>query len=206
MLAAAETSASAAGYVPVGPQLNVSIGTVTGGGWALCYSATMGTPFGNSAATTLADCGAGSLIMLAGRETGSDTLLVLAQTTKADAFNPTGAADNNVFTAWNGADWFYNDGWSWGFKPIGEAFNKLECDGGGAPMGSMCVHTSDFVGGCSINSIIGLNFPQAYEKTVFVCIGQVTPGMPEPATWALLIAGFGLAGAAARRRTRAVSA
>lgn len=30
----------------------------------------------------------------------------------------------------------------------------------------------------------------------------VTPGVPEPATWAMLVVGFGLIGGAARRRTR----
>ena len=111
--------AFAADYLPSGPQTNVSIGTVTGGGWSLCYSATMGTPFGNAASVTLANCGAGSQIMLAGRETGSNTLLVLAQTSKADAFADTGAADNGIFTTSNGADWFYSDLYSWGYKPIG---------------------------------------------------------------------------------------
>jgi hypothetical protein len=31
-------------------------------------------------------------------------------------------------------------------------------------------------------------------------------GVPEPATWAMMIAGFGLVGAASRRRTRTVHA
>ncbi|MFN3591339.1 MAG: PEPxxWA-CTERM sorting domain-containing protein [Rubrimonas sp.] len=192
-----------ASYLPVGPQMAVSLATVTGGGWSLCYSATMGTPFGNSAATTLAGCGAGSLVMLAGRETGSDTLLVLAQTTKADAFASTGAADNGIFTTSNGADWFYSDSWSWGFKPVGAPFSKFECSFS-APDGSMCVHTYDFVGGFSINSITGLNDSQAYEKLVFVFTGDGGV-IPEPATWAMLIAGFGLTGFAMRRRRLAAA-
>jgi len=44
---------------------------------------------------------------------------VLAQTSKADAFADTGAADNGIFTTSNGADWFYSDLYSWGYKPIG---------------------------------------------------------------------------------------
>jgi hypothetical protein len=35
---------------------------------------------------------------------------------------------------------------------------------------------------------------------------RVDPGVPEPASWAMLIAGFGLTGAAMRRRRIAVAA
>ncbi len=48
----------------------------------------------------------------------------------------------------------------------------------------------------------GANFV-AYDNITF---GSVTPGVPEPASWAMLIAGFGLVGAAQRRRTSAVAA
>ena len=37
-------------------------------------------------------------------------------------------------------------------------------------------------------------------------LSDVGPGVPEPATWAMLISGFGLVGAAARRRRLATSA
>jgi PEP-CTERM motif len=36
--------------------------------------------------------------------------------------------------------------------------------------------------------------------------GGGTPGVPEPASWALMIAGFGLVGAAMRRRKLALTA
>jgi hypothetical protein len=197
-LAMASAPAMAA-YLPVGPQKDVPLATVLGGGWSLCYQATMGTPFGNSAADTLTGCGAGSLVMLAGRQTGADTLLVLAQTTKADAFADTGAADNGIFTTSNGADWFYADRWSWGFKPVDAPFQKFSCSFF-PPDASMCVHTFDFVGGFSINTIADLNEAEDYEKLVFVFSGNGGGAIPEPATWAMLIAGFGLTGLALRRR------
>lgn len=195
-LALIAAPAAAADYLPVGPQQNVSIGTVTGGGWTLCYSALMGTPFGSSASTTLANC-TGDRIMMAGRATGSDTLLVLAQTTYGDAFANTGAANNDVFTNSNGADWFYADNWSWGFKTPGTSYTKLECDTT-PPGGSMCIHTLNGVGGYNINEIGGLNGSSDYEKLVFTYGGG--GAVPEPAAWALMIAGFGLVGAAARRQ------
>ncbi len=39
-----------------------------------------------------------------------------------------------------------------------------------------------------------------------ITLGSARPGVPEPASWAMLIAGFGLVGAAARRRRVAVAA
>lgn len=188
-------------YQPVGPQTGVSLATVTGGGWTLCYSELMGTPFGISATTTLSGC-TGDLLMLAGRATGSDTLLVLAQTTKADALNATGAADNGIFTTSNGADWFYDDNYSWGFKPVGIPFTKFQCSFA-PPDASMCVHTLDFTGGFSINTITVLNDSREYEKLVFVASGGQT--VPEPATWALLALGFGLVGGAFQRRMQAAA-
>lgn len=50
--------------------------------------------------------------------------------------------------------------------------------------------------------ITGLRFTAggvAYEFDDFAAI-EANPGVPEPATWALLIAGFGMVGVAARRR------
>jgi hypothetical protein len=193
-LAAAAAPASAVTYLPVGPQKDVSISTVTAGGWTLCYSALFGTPFGTSAATTLAAC-TGERLLLAGRLTGSDNLLVLAQTTVTDALNPTGAADNGVFTTSNGADWFYNDGWSWGFKPIGVGFTKFQC-AFGPPDASICIHTLDFVGGFSVNTVGGLNGSVDYEKLVFTS-GDVV--VPAPATLALLGLGLGLVALGRRR-------
>jgi hypothetical protein len=198
MIAAAAMAmpVSAATYLPVGPQTNVSLSTVTGGGWSLCYSAPMGTPFGNQASATLSGC-TGNLIMMAGRETGSSTLLLLAQTSTADALNPTGAGNNGVFTTSNGSDWFYNDSYSWGFKPVGSPYSKTECGSGAL---SMCIHTFDFVGGFSIGTISGLNSSTAYEKLVFTANSTA---VPEPASWAMLIAGFGLVGALRRRQVAA---
>lgn len=79
----------------------------------------MGTAIGHSAATTLGACGAGAQIMLAGRDTGSDTLLVLAYATMVDAFADTGASNNGISTTSNGSDWFHSDTWSRGVSQIG---------------------------------------------------------------------------------------
>jgi hypothetical protein len=50
----------------------------------------------------------------------------------------------------------------------------------------------------------GINFDFPSES--FDILGTVDSGVPEPATWALMIGGFGLAGAVLRRRRTAVGA
>ena len=196
------TPAQAAEYLPEGPQTNVSLATVTGGGWSLCYSATMGTPFGSSAASTLAGC-SGDRLLLAGRATGSDTLLVLAQALKIDALFDTGAANNGVFHTANGSDWFNADNYSWGFKSIGSSYTKNQCDVSPPPEPSMCLHTLAGVGGYNINQVSSLNSSTGYEQLVFGFAGQVNGAVPEPATWAMMLLGFGAVGGAMRSAKRA---
>ena len=118
--------AMAATYTPVGPQTNVALSTVTGGGWTLCYSAAMAIPLGTSASAATAACG-GDQIMLAARATGSDTLLALAWAQKEDALFNTGANTGVTHTA-NGSAWYNSDGWSWGFAPAGQGVEKYPCD------------------------------------------------------------------------------
>jgi len=43
---------------------------------------------------------------------------------------------------------------------------------------------------------------QVYNNTAGIQFSVVDAGVPEPATWALMVGGFGLAGAAVRRRQR----
>ena len=186
--------ALAAGYLPVGPQANVSLATLTSGGWTQCYSAEMATVFGVSAATTLSAC-TGSNLLLAGRATGSSTLLVLAQALKSDVLFDTGNNASVTHSA-NGTEWYNHDNFSLGFVDPAHTVNKNSCDFRTTGGLRLCIHTDSGFGGYRINDITGLNGSTAYEKLAFTSNGAV----PEPAAWALMIAGFGLVGASLRRR------
>lgn len=201
VVAAALASApvAAATYLPVGPQQNVALATVLGGGWTLCYQKTMSVGLGASALDELAACGApGRNVMLAGRQTGDDTLLLLAQAPYADVTFNTGAADNGITHNANGSEWYYSDLWSWGYAEAGAAVRKFECDTNAGPL-RMCLHTlASGVGGFRIGDNTGLNNSVDFEKLIFVA--DLGPRVPEPASWAMMLAGFGLLGIAARRR------
>lgn len=47
--------------------------------------------------------------------------------------------------------------------------------------------------------------PTTLDNLAFESVLAVGPGVPEPATWAMMIAGFGLAGAAMRRRATTIA-
>jgi PEP-CTERM motif len=59
--------------------------------------------------------------------------------------------------------------------------------------------TDPVPGGTLIGGIGSLNTDEAYDARGW-SMRAVTGGVPEPASWAMLIAGFGLVGAVARRR------
>jgi len=66
--------------------------------------------------------------------------------------------------------------------------------------------SKSFVAAGASTTLSFTNTQNAYEHFAVIDSVSVTGGVPEPATWALMIGGFGLTGAALRRRRTAVAA
>lgn len=194
-LSAFATNANAAFYNPFGPQQNVSMSTITNGGWTQCHASAMGAPIGSSAANVLSNC-SGQYLMMAGRATGSDEFMLLAQSTFAEVTLNTGVGQT-VHTS-NGSNWYFAPNWSWGFTEASDSVMLSSCDVT-AGVKSMCLHTLDGVGGYRIGEVFGLNSNTSYEKVFFVSNGDVAAEVPEPASLGLL--GLGLFAIGALRRT-----
>lgn len=186
-------------YTPFGPQQNVGLSTILGGGWTQCFVSPMSTFIGFHAEQVLNAC-SGKSIMMAGRQTGSSTMLLLAAANVSDATFNTGTGNRLLTHQANGSEWYFAPDWSWGFAGAGSAVNKHQCDDrNGADR--MCLHTTDFSGGYRIGDTKSLNRSNDYEKIFFVSDHDFAPQpVPEPSGAVLLATG--LLGLVAMRRVR----
>ena len=202
-LAGLAAPAVASTYMPVGVQTNVALSTVTGGGWTQCYSSTYGTTIGSDNSIALAGCSASGNLMLAARETGSNTILLLAQAPYADVIFNVG--NGNTTHNANGVEWYYSPNFSWGFAQGGDSVSRGQCDTNGTNADKrLCWHTLSFTGGWRAGVNTGLNQSQEFERLIFTANGGGGV-VPEPATWAMMIIGFGAAGSMIRRRKAVVA-
>jgi len=194
--------AKAQDYLPVGPQTNVPVATVTEGGWTECYRDTYENHM--DADMVLADC-PGSQLMLACRETGSETLMLLAQGERSDVTFDTGNDNGDVLHIANGVGWYFNDmgvdvfGDAWGYVRAGDSVEKNNCDvdSSGANDERLCWHLHGNGGyrcGSIGNDDEGPNLnggPDAerYERIVYV-LSDVPPPpvekVPTLSEWGLM--------------------
>jgi hypothetical protein len=223
-------AAAAATYLPVGPKTNVAMSTVTGGGWHQCYSDTYfgALPSGPSISSILSACdGAHLMLAVVDNYTNgpSDTLLLLAQALRADVTFDTG--DNNATGTThlaNGSEWYFSNGigakvtGAWGFAGAGQAVKLNTCDVndtgrfGGTALNliggatRLCWQTDEslLTGGWRAGNNFFLTDSVRAPKFQRIVFTDAKPdaAVPEPASWAMMIAGFGLVGGAMRRRTR----
>lgn len=153
-------------------------------GWTQLFTVlnhgTEGAPFtftvaGNAELTFLDCCKAGDIYEVSGDLTGTTTFYAGA----SDAF---GALNNPAFPGesyfgrWTSAD-----------------FSKLVFNVGPG------TYTFDIIASVGLNTINGV------DVRLDTLPDRQPGGVPEPATWALLIAGFGMAGGSLRRRRTALS-
>lgn len=191
-------------YLPVGPQTNVPVDTVTGGGWEPCYQDTYDVHM--DADTVLASCTGGRL-MLACLETGSSTLTLLAQSARSDVIFDTG--DTQDLHIANGVGWYFDNTSlrSWGFVRAGDSVSKDNCDtdSSGANDERLCWHLND-VGGYRCGATEGLNGSSAFERIVFQAALLPEPSpIPTLSEWGLMaMAGIlAIAGILFMRRRKA---
>lgn len=108
-------------------------------------------------------------------------------------FGPVSAGDSLVFKirVSNTGDYFYSQR-SLNADGITHVFASAYAGGDDGIPAGIYVGFEDIYGGGDLD----------YDdlKFVFTNVGGGEVGVPEPATWAMLIAGFGLVGASARRR------
>ncbi|HVY56045.1 MAG TPA: IPTL-CTERM sorting domain-containing protein [Thermodesulfobacteriota bacterium] len=175
-------------YAPFGPQTNVPIQTVTGGGWTECYRDTYNIQI--NPGTVLSQC-TGNLLILSCLPTGSDTLTLLAAGERTDVTFDTGDNEDVTHIA-NGVGWYFNNTGlqSWGFVKAGDSVDKDNCDvdTSGANDERLCWHLN--VGGYRCGETMELNSSSSFERIVYTANGTLPgPSNPIPtlSEWSLII-------------------
>ncbi len=153
-----------AAVIPYGVQTNTGLTTVQDDwGWTECYSGA-GTDM-VSLSSILSGC-QGDYLMMAAYRDGSDSYDILAAAEFDDVLFDTGRQDgsNDVTHTANGAEWYFNDDWSWGFTELGNSVDLNTCDVNlsfayGNNTG-MCWHTENgsLTSGWALNAGSGMSF------------------------------------------------
>ncbi|MCW8196578.1 hypothetical protein F6455_17425 [Proteobacteria bacterium 005FR1] len=146
-----------------GIQTNLPVDSLNG--WSQCYSASYADL--NAHAENMVAACTGSKIMLACRQTGSDTLTVAAYANRQDVFFDTGTG-NGVHTA-NGVDWYYSPNYSMGFAPVGEGVTRYQADiQDQSDPERLSWHTLDqYTSGWRCGSAVWLNGNVSWEKVIY---------------------------------------
>ncbi len=201
-LAFSSLEANAQTYLPVGPQTNVPVSTVAGGGWTECYRDTYSNNL--DADAVLRSC-PGSRLLLSCRSTGSTTLTLLAQGDRSDVTFDTGD-NSDVLHIANGVGWYFNfvggtseNRNSWGFVREGDSVEKNNCDidSSGADNERLCWHLNEN-GGYRCGATQDLNSSEDFERIVYTAgSGSRLSPIPTLSEWGMIatagilgIAGF----------------
>lgn len=198
--------AHAAVYTAVGVQNDVSYDAVINGGWEVLYRGDYGDWF--SFSDVVAGISDSTNIMLAGIRDNASTFDVLAYATKADVTHVT--AINGTHEA-NGTNWYYNH-YSMGFAGQGDAIEQISADviGSGqfgyneVERDRLSWHTQavgNVTGGWRSGSNVWLNDATDFDRVVLV--QKAVAAVPEPQTYALLLAGIATVAMLRRQRRRA---
>ena len=150
-------------YYPYGPQANVDESLLDG--WELCWSSLYNST--ESLASILTACD-GDYLLLAGGPVGSTVFDVLAAGPRADVIFDTG--ESNTPHNANGAGWYYNSSYSWGFALEGDPIERNSCDIQGVNGHlRLCWHTygGNISGGWRSGNNTSLNNSTSFERFIY---------------------------------------
>lgn len=207
VVALCATNSHAATYSQTGVKNDVSYSEVINGGWQLVSVSNYG------GSLSISDLFAGltpdTKVMIGAMHHGSGVIDALAGATLAEITTYT--AYNQTHTA-NGVEWYFN-GFSMGFAGLGQSIYQNTADVAGyGDRDRLSWHTSSQAGTWNQNSSIsplyvvngwrsgdntGIYTGTDWDRVVFAA------AVPEPETYAMLLAGLGILGFAARRKRTA---
>jgi hypothetical protein len=154
-------------YLPVGVQTNVPLSMLSG--WTLCFTDTYNIAI---TAPNVTNVCSGGHMLLGCMPNNSATLTVMAAGLTTDVEFPTGntqCGQNKTHIA-NGVEWYFDNNFSIGFAPAGDATTLCECDEAATPDNDkrLCWHTINNAGGYRCGVTVGLNSDATWTRVVYV--------------------------------------
>jgi hypothetical protein len=186
MLVGSSVAVAEPGYYPEGPQTNVAVSTISGGGWTRCYFETMAVILA-PLETLKSQCQGDYVLYAGGTVADSNNYLLVAAGARQVVFNQTSLTQNVTTTLSaeyqsNGAYWYAQDNMAVGFtlNPIVNLDKADAHDLGDTSKFSL--HGSEagdgFGGGWRVGSQTGLNNSTTYIKAIWVSNGATPAPMP----------------------------
>lgn len=211
VLALGAASVHAATYTQTGVKNDVSYSSVVEGGWQLVSQSNYGGSL--SISDLFAGLTPNTQVMIGAMHHNSGVIDVLAGATLSEITTYTGYSQTHSA---NGAEWYFN-GYSMGFAGLGKTISQYSADVSDlSDRDRLSWHTSLTAGmwdqnyaltplyvydGWRSGNNINIYDNTDWDRVVFAA--TAVTAVPEPETYAMLLAGLGLMGVIARRRKQA---
>lgn len=151
---------------------DLTVNDVTEGGFSLCYSELYSNILDSQINDIKTPC-TKDVLLVTCRPVGSTDLTVAAMALRTDVITEVAKTSTASHIA-NGSQWYFSQGWSFGFAPQGATISRSSCDISGMSENTrLCWHSNNTAGGYRCGNTAVLNYSNDWVKLVYQRDGTI---------------------------------